>query len=175
MSKIDYDLRKIKAVAFDIDGVLSPSTVPVAENGTPMRMGNVKDGYAMQLAVKLGLELAIITGGESKSMENRMKILGIKNVWQRVADKKIVLLEWMNSLSLTSEEVAYVGDDIPDLKCLRHVGLSCCPYDAAWEVKQEVLYISPIRGGYGVARDILEQILKARNQWDTDSKLHYLW
>lgn len=175
MSRIDYDLSKIKAVAFDVDGVLSPSTVPVAENGMPVRMGNVKDGYAMQLAVKLGLHLAIITGGESESVKNRMKILGIENVWQGVSDKIIALKDWISTLAVTPDEVVYVGDDIPDLKCLRYVGLPCCPYDAAWEVKQESSYISPLTGGYGVARDILEQILRAKGLWEPDSKVSYTW
>lgn len=175
MSKIDYDLTKIKALAFDVDGVLSPSTCPLKPNGHPQRMGNVKDGYAMQLAVKQGLILAVITGGESEEIASRMKVLGIKDVWQSVPEKLPVLHQWMKSHSLSKEEVLYMGDDIPDLKCLRNVGLPCCPFDAAWEVKQDSIYISPFSGGYGAVRDVLEQVMRAQGKWYPDSESALIW
>ena len=175
MSKIDYDLTKIKGIAFDVDGVLSPSTCPLSPSGRPIRMGNVKDGYAMQLAVKRGLHLAVITGGRSEEMANRMALLGIEDIWQSVPDKLPVLEQWMDRYGLKKEEVAYMGDDIPDLRCLREVGLPCCPYDAAWEVKQESIYVSPSTGGYGAARDLLEQVMKARGLWIVESLHNMLW
>ena len=175
MSRIEYDLTKIKGIVFDVDGVLSPSTVPIAENGMPLRMGNVKDGYALQLAVKQGLRIAVITGGKSESVGRRLDILGIRDVWQGVANKLPVLKRWMEEQALHPGEVAYMGDDIPDLQCMRHVGLPCCPFDAAWEVKQESVYISPLTGGYGAVRDVVQQMLMANGLWETDSDKSIIW
>lgn len=175
MSKIDYDLTRIKGIAFDVDGVLSPSTCPLAVSGHPVRMGNVKDGYALQLARRLGLEIAVITGGKSIEIANRMALLGICDLWQNVSDKLPVLLAWMDSHGLSSDEVAYMGDDIPDLRCLRAVGLPCCPSDAAWEVRQKSVYVSSFSGGYGAVRDILEQILKARGLWSPETPSNFIW
>ncbi len=168
MSAIDYDLKKIKAVVFDVDGVLSPSTIPLSPSGEPLRMVSTKDGYAIQLAVRCGLKLAIITGGNTEGVRVRFTSLGMKDVFMGVAHKLPKLQEWMEENSLKPEEVAYVGDDIPDLRPLRHVGLACCPHDAVPEVRATCRYISRFTGGYGVGRDILEQILKARGFWMHD-------
>lgn len=175
MSKIDYDLSKIRGIAFDVDGVLSPSTCTLGKDGHPVRMGNVKDGYAIQLGVKKGLSLAVISGGESIEIAHRMNLLGIKDVWQGVSDKLPVIKEWMFKKHLQPEEVAYMGDDIPDLRCLRFVGLPCCPFDASWEVKQEAIYISPFSGGYGAARDLIEQVLKAHSLWCPEAPDSFVW
>lgn len=165
MSRIDYPLTQIKAVAFDIDGVLSPSTIPLGADGVPCRMVNIKDGYALQLAVKQGLHICIISGATEPSLRARYEGLGIKDVWLGVKMKLPRLREWMETLDLRPEEVAFVGDDIPDYESLRSVGLAVVPADAAVEVKEVARYISPAQGGYGVARDLLEQLLKARGQW----------
>ena len=175
MSKIDYDISKIKGIVFDVDGVLSPSTCPLSESGKPIRMGNVKDGYALQLAVRLGLKIAVITGGSSVEFANRMKLLGIKDFWQNVGDKLPVLKKWIEDNDLSPEEVAYMGDDIPDLRCLRYVGLPTCPFDAAWEVKQESTYISTFTGGYGAARDIIREVMSARGLWNPNSPASLEW
>lgn len=175
MSKIDYDLSQIRGIAFDVDGVLSPSTVPISESGKPQRMGNVKDGYALQLASKSGIHIAVISGGRSERIVRRMELLGIRDVWQDASDKLPVLNQWMEMYDLKKEEVAYMGDDIPDLKCLRHVGLPCCPFDAAWEVKSESIYISPLSGGYGAVRDVLEQLLRSKGLWETESNNTLIW
>lgn len=166
MSKIDYDLTRIKGIAFDVDGVLSPSTCQLNESGHPIRMGNVKDGFAMQYAVKVGLKIAIITGGFSMEIAHRMKVIGIEDVWQNASEKLPVLEKWMGEKGLSSGEIIYVGDDIPDMKCLQRAGVSCCPADAATEVIEECDYISKVMGGYGVARDIIEQVLRAQGKWD---------
>lgn len=170
MSKIAYDLKKLRAVAFDVDGVLSPSTIPTSEEGEPLRMVNIKDGYALQLAVKLGVKIAIITGGRSRGVEVRYHGLGIKDVYSGVAEKTEVLREWMDVNGLTPEEVAYVGDDIPDYRCMQMVGLSVAPADAAADIKAVARYISPVAGGYGVARDLLEEMLRAQGLWMSDAK-----
>lgn len=169
MSGINYDLRKIKGIAFDVDGVLSPSTIPMSENGDPLRMVNIKDGYALQLAVKCGLKIAIITGGNTTAITKRYEALGIKDIYQKASHKLPILKEWMKKWGLTPEETAFMGDDIPDLQCLRYVGLATVPYDAAWEAKETALYISPFSGGYGCGRDLLKQVLKAKNLWMADS------
>lgn len=167
---IDYDLTKIRGLAFDVDGVLSPSTIPLSAEGEPLRMVNIKDGYAIQLAVKRGLHLAIISGATAPSVEVRFRGLGIKDIYMSTPHKQPVLESWMSERGLKPEEVVYVGDDIPDLRALRAVGLSCCPYDAAAEVRQTCKYISRFTGGYGVGRDILEQVMKAQGLWMNDDK-----
>lgn len=170
MSAIDYDLKNIRGVALDVDGVLSPSTIPLGSDGMPRRMVNIKDGYALQLAVKRGLKIAIITGGTSEAVALRYRALGITDIYQGAGHKLPILEEWMEKEELTAAEVAYMGDDIPDLKCLRHVGLSCCPHDAAHEVLATARYISRFTGGYGCVRDLLEQLLKAQGHWMADDK-----
>ena len=165
MSRINYDLTKIKGVAFDVDGVLSPSTIPLGHDGTPARMVNIKDGYALQLAVKLGYKIAIITGADSEAVRTRFASLGITDIYLKASVKLPILREWMEANGLTPDEVAYVGDDIPDYEAMRHVGLSVAPADAAVDIKSIAGYISPADGGYGVGRDLLEQMLKANGHW----------
>lgn len=178
MSKINYNLKKIKALVLDMDGVLSPSTIPISPEGVPMRMGNVKDGYALQLAVKKGFKIAIITGGKSDSMEKRAQLLGITDYYQGVPDKLPLLKEWIERNGLKPENVAYMGDDIPDLPCMRYVGLPVAPFDAAWEAQQTAVYISKISGGYGAVRDVLQEILKVNDLWVEDKGMpdsFYTW
>lgn len=170
MSAIDYDLTQIKAFAFDVDGVLSPSTIPLGEDGYPRRMVNIKDGYALQLAVKKGFSIAIITGGKGDAIRTRFESLGINDIYTGVSKKLPVFMEWMEKNGLSPEQVAFMGDDIPDLPCMRKAGLPCAPYDAAWEAKETALYISPFTGGYGCGRDILEQTMKAQGRWLSDDE-----
>ena len=164
---IDYDLKKIKALAFDVDGVLSTNIVtllPGAEGG-PLRSANIKDGYAMQLAVKCGLQLAIITGGRSVAVQTRYEALGVQHIYMGAAVKLKVLREWMEAEGLQPEEVVYMGDDIPDYEVMRVVGCPCCPADAAPEIKQVSRYVSHAAGGMGCVRDVLEQVLRAQGKW----------
>lgn len=170
MSKIDYPLEKIKGVAFDVDGVLSPSTVPMSDNGVPQRMVNIKDGYALQHAVKCGLKIAIITGANTESLIRRYGALGIKDVFLSAAHKLPILEKWMADNCLNNDEVAYMGDDIPDITCLQQVGLPAVPADAASEVKVGARYITNAAGGYGAARELLEQILRAQGKWMHDTE-----
>ncbi|MCH5346230.1 MAG: HAD hydrolase family protein [Muribaculaceae bacterium] len=165
MSRVDYDLTKIDGIVFDVDGVLSPSTVPMGEDGKPTRMANLKDGYALQHAVKRGLKIAIITGADTPSIVSRYNMLGINDVYIKASRKLPILKQWITANGLTRERVAYVGDDIPDFECMRHVGLSVAPADAAPEIRDMAVYVSPVVGGYGVARDIIEMVMKARGMW----------
>ena len=170
MSAIDYDLRRLRGVAFDVDGVLSPSTIAMSADGEPLRMVNVKDGYALQLAVKCGLKIAIITGARSRGVEVRFRGLGIDDVFTEVPRKIDVFRRWLEDNSLQPEEVAFVGDDIPDYEPMLAAGLSVAPADAARDILSIARYISPCDGGQGVARDLLEQMLRARGQWMADDR-----
>jgi len=170
MSGIAYELKKIKGVVFDVDGVLSPSVVPVDEDGQPVRMMNIKDGYALHQAIGNGLKIAVITGGKSETIKKRFYSIGISDVFTGISNKLPVLSEWMKQNSLSAEETAYMGDDIPDLKCMRAVGLPCAPYDAAYEAKETAAYVSRFSGGYGCVRDLLEQVLKAQGKWMKSEK-----
>lgn len=168
MSKIPYDLTKIKAVVFDIDGVLSTSTIFLGDDGVPRRSVNTKDGYAMQLAVKKGIKLAIITGAVSPGIKERYSKLGLRDIYTGASMKLPVLKKWMFLNRLNPDEVVYVGDDVPDFECMRHVALSVAPADAATDILRIAKYISPLTGGNGVARELLEEILKANNLWSLD-------
>lgn len=170
MSKINYDLERIKGIVFDVDGVLSPSTIPMDSEEMPSRMVNIKDGYALQLAVKLGYKIAIITGGYSPAIKARFNGLGITDIYMKAGKKIDVLKQWMDANGLLSEEVAYVGDDIPDYEVMQHAGLAVAPLDAAVDIKSIADYISPVNGGYGVARDLLEEIMRAQGKWMTSAK-----
>ena len=162
---INYDLSKIRAIFFDVDGVLSCETITQHPNGEPMRTVNIKDGYAMQHAVKCGLLLAIISGGKTEAVAKRYHGLGITEVHLGVKVKILLYNELKEKYKLSDEEIAYVGDDIPDYEVLTKCGLPCCPSDAAPEIKDVCTYISHKEGGKGCARDILEQILKTQNLW----------
>ncbi|MDE6006588.1 MAG: HAD hydrolase-like protein [Muribaculaceae bacterium] len=175
MSAIDYDLTKIKGFAFDVDGVLSPATVQINTEGVPVRMANVKDGFAIRQAVILGYPIAIITGGNSEDIKKRYNLLGVTDVFLNSQNKKADLEQWMKKYGLGSEEVLYMGDDIPDLQCMRTVGLSCTPFDGCHEAKMTAVYVSKYTGGYGSARDVIEQVLRAKRQWKLDSCASYTY
>ncbi len=174
MSKIFSDLKNIKGAVFDVDGVLSPSTVPIDRDGTPCRMVNIKDGFALQLAVKKGLKLAIISGGNDEAIVKRFNALGINDIYMGVGEKLPCFEKWLEKEGLTPEEVAYVGDDMPDFQAMKMVELSVCPKDAAIDIKRIAQYISPVSGGCGVARDLLEQMLKSKGLWP-DSAEGFRW
>ena len=127
MSGINYDLKRIRAFAFDVDGVLSASSIPLHPSGEPMRVINIKDGYAMQLAVKLGYDVAIITGGRTEAVRKRFEGLGVKDLYLGAAVKISVYDEWLAKRGLKDEEVAFMGDDIPDMEVMRRVGLAAAP------------------------------------------------
>lgn len=170
MSSIAYNLSLIRGFVFDVDGVLSPSTIPTSPDGEPLRMVNIKDGYALQLAAKLGFPIAIITGGTSRGVAVRYHGLGIPDVYMGAGEKMEVLTEWLENRELRPEQIAYAGDDIPDYPAMRHVGLSVAPADACPDILDIATYISPVKGGYGVARDLIEQVLRAQDLWMSDSK-----
>ena len=165
MSSINYDLRKIKAFVFDVDGVLSCDVIPLHPNGDPMRTVNIKDGYALQLVVKKGYEVAIITGGYTEAVQIRFSRLGIQHIYMRSAVKVHDFKDFMEKTGLSPEHIMYAGDDIPDYEVMTRVGLPVAPADAAPEIKEIAKYISSRRGGEGVARDVIEQTMRAQGHW----------
>ena len=167
---INYDLQKIKAVVFDVDGVLSASTIQMDGKGEPVRTINIKDGYAIQLAVKHGIRLAIMTGGQNENIRSRYEYLGVKDVYINCSMKIRTWEELLSKYDLHEEEIIYVGDDIPDYEVMKRAGCPCCPKDACTEIKEISTYVSDYEGGHGVARDILEQVLKAQGKWVLNEK-----
>jgi 3-deoxy-D-manno-octulosonate 8-phosphate phosphatase (KDO 8-P phosphatase) len=168
MSSINYDLNKIKAFVFDVDGVLSCDVIPLHPNGDPMRTVNIKDGYALQLAVKKGYQVAIITGGYTEAVRIRFSRLGITHIYMKSAVKLNDYQDFLEKTGLQPEEVMYAGDDIPDYEVMKLVGLPVAPADAAPEIKRIAKYISHKNGGHGVARDVIEQTMKAQGNWMGD-------
>lgn len=170
MSAIDYDLKKIRGIAFDVDGVLSSSLIPIHISGEPMRMMNTKDGYAIQLAIKHGINIAIITGAHTDSIHKRFLNLGVEDIYMGASIKLPYFNDWKEKRNMEYDEIAYVGDDIPDYDVMLHAGLPVAPLDAASDIKAIAKYISPFRGGEGCGRDIIEQILKAQGKWLSDQR-----
>jgi 3-deoxy-D-manno-octulosonate 8-phosphate phosphatase (KDO 8-P phosphatase) len=165
MSNINFDLTKIKGFVFDVDGVLSPDSLPLHPSGEPMRVINTKDGYAMQLAAKQGFQLGIITGGDTESVRKRFVSLGFQHVYLKAKHKMNEFKDFLQKTGLHPEEICYVGDDIPDYEIMEKVGLPVCPADAVPEIKAIAKYISDRKGGQGVGRDVIEQVLKAQDKW----------
>ncbi|MDR1706994.1 MAG: HAD hydrolase family protein [Prevotella sp.] len=168
MSTINYDLSKIKAFIFDVDGVLSPNSIPLSLTGEPMRMVNIKDGYAINLAVNHGYSVAIITGADTENIRLRFSRLGVKDIYMKSRVKIIDFNDYMQKTGFKPEEILYSGDDLPDYHVMEAVGLAVAPADAAPEIKGVAQYISHCKGGDGVARDVIEQVMKAQGKWMGD-------
>ena len=158
-------LHKIKAFVLDIDGVLTDATILVTETGEQLRRFNVRDVYDMQLAVKKGYLLCVISGGKSQTVTLRLKGLGITDVHLGVDKKLDVYRQFVKDRGLDDEEVLYMGDDIPDIPVMKVVGAPTCPSDAVEEVKAASLYISGKAGGYGCVRDIIEKVMRVQGKW----------
>ena len=167
---INYDLQKIRAIIFDLDGVLSAETIALSEAGTPLRTVNIKDGYAIQLAMKLGLRIAIISGCRIEAVRKRYEGLGMEDIYLGAAVKIKTYDEFLSKYGLQDDEVMFMGDDVPDLEVMRRVGCAVCPKDACAEVKEVSLYVSDRRGGYGCGRDVIEQTLRAQGKWLSDER-----
>ncbi len=168
MSSINYDLTKIKAFIFDVDGVLSHEVIPLHPNGDPMRTVSTKDGYAIQLAVKKGYQIGIITGGYTDAVKIRFSRLGVAHIYMSSSIKMSDYNDFIAKTGLPDDAVMYAGDDIPDFEVMSRVGLPVAPADAVPEIKQIAKYISHRKGGEGVARDIIEQTMKAQGTWMCD-------
>ncbi|GHT51851.1 hydrolase [Bacteroidia bacterium] len=165
MSTINHDLTHIRGFVFDVDGVLSAESIPLFPTGEAMRFTNTKDGFAITTASRQGFILAIITGGDTEAVRIRYEHLGCQYVYLKSKQKINDLHDLMQKTGLKPEEMCYAGDDIPDIECMQAVGLSVAPADAVPEVKAIANYISHKKGGDGVARDVIEQVLKVQNKW----------
>ena len=167
---INYDLKKIRAIIFDIDGVLSSETITLSAEGDPLRTVNIKDGYAIQLAMKLGLRIVILSGAWVQSIRKRYEYLGVEDIYIGCAVKIETYENFLRQYGLKDEEVMYMGDDIPDLEVMRRVGCPVCPKDACQEIKDVSVYISDRIGGHGCGRDVIEQTLRAQGKWVMNAK-----
>ena len=167
---INYDLQKIRAVVFDLDGVLSSETIALGMDGTPLRTVNIKDGYAIQLAMKMGLRVAIISGCMIEAVRKRYEGLGMEDIYLGAAVKIKIYDDFIAKYGLKDDEIIFMGDDIPDLEVMRRVGCAVCPKDACPEVKAASCYVSERCGGQGCGRDVLEQVLRAQGIWLSDER-----
>jgi len=158
-------LKDITTLIFDVDGVLTNGDIIASDSGEFLRTFNIKDGYALQLAVKRGYLICIISGGKGLAMQRRFEGLGIAEVFLGVSDKVEVFNSLLIKHNLTASEVLYMGDDIPDVKVMQLAGLPTCPSDAVPEIKAISEYISPYPGGKTAVRDIVEKVLKVQQKW----------
>ncbi|GAL80201.1 KdsC family phosphatase [Algibacter lectus] len=158
-------LEHITTFVFDVDGVLTDGTVSVLTNGEMLRTMNVKDGYAIRSAVDKGYNLCIISGGKNDGVRIRLEGLGIKDIYLGAKNKIEQLDDYLTTNDIKSENVLYMGDDIPDFPVMKGIGLPCCPQDAVPEIKSISKYISHKKGGKGAVRDVIEQVLKVQGKW----------
>ena len=161
-------LSQITTFIFDVDGVLTDGSVILESSGEMVRTMHTKDGYALQHAVKKGYHIVIISGGSSVMVKKRLEGLGIEYIYLGKDHKLPVLNEHLQKHNISINQVLYMGDDIPDLPCLKVVGVSSCPNDASVEVREVCDYISHINGGKGCVRDVLEQTMRIQNKWMDD-------
>ncbi len=164
MNVLEY-FKEVTTFVFDLDGVLTDGTVLVLNDGLQARQMHVKDGLALQMALQNGYNVVIVSGGYSEPVIGRLSKLGLKEIYLDVKDKALFLEDYLVQKQLTWNEILFMGDDLPDLAVLSKAGLPCCPADAIMEVKKIAKYISPINGGHGCVRDVIEKVLKLNGNW----------
>ena len=157
--------QTIKTFVFDVDGVLTDGSLILAESGEMLRSMNIKDGFAMQWAVKKGYNVWVISGARSEAVRARLQRLGVHEVHIGIESKAELLHEIIARTGSVLEQCLYMGDDIPDYEPMQLCGLPCCPADAVPEIKKVSKYISPISGGHGCVRDVIEKVLWLREDW----------
>jgi len=165
MTNFKEELRGVKAFVFDIDGVLSKQTIALSVRGMPLRTVNLRDGYAIQLAVKKGYHVGVISGANSREYITRLKALGVNDIFLNSRIKKESMKELAERWNVELKSVLYMGDDIPDFEVMKMVGLPACPADADSEIKQIAVYISDKNAGEGCVRDVIEQALRLHKNW----------
>ena len=163
--------KKITTFIFDVDGVMTDGSINIFPGLEYIRTMNTKDGYVLQLAIKKGYRVAVITGGNVPPVVERMNSLGITDVFHQVKNKIEVYKLYINKSGLREEEVLYMGDDIPDYEVMQAVGLACCPADAVQEIRSISHYISPLPGGKGCVRDVIEKVLKLNGHWELSTEI----
>ena len=163
--------KSIRTFVFDVDGVMTDGNVQVFESGEQVRFMNTKDGYSLQLAVKKGYRVLVISGGNSEGVRLRLQGLGISDIFLKVKDKEDRLRQYVTEHGLDMTDLLYMGDDIPDYAVMKQVGLACAPADAAPEIRHIAAYISSFSGGKGCVRDVIEKVLKLNGHWDLDTSV----
>jgi 3-deoxy-D-manno-octulosonate 8-phosphate phosphatase (KDO 8-P phosphatase) len=158
-------LKEINTFVLDVDGVLTDGTVFVSESGEQSRAFNIKDGYAIQLAIKCGYNVCAVSGSRSKSVLYRLNGWGVTDVYLGIHTKIEKIKIYLEEKSIIHENVLYIGDDIPEMEVMKIIGLPVCPADAAEEIKAVSAYISPFPGGKGCVRDVIEKVLKVQGKW----------
>ncbi len=166
MENFKQKLTRIKTILLDVDGVLTNGQVLLMENGEFVRNMNSKDGYALQLAVKKGYRITIISGGNSLTVKKALENLGITDIFLSRHDKLQCYKDYINELNIIEEEILYMGDDLPDYDVMKRVGIAACPFNAAHEIKDISMYISNRNGGEGCVRDIIEQVMRSQGTWE---------
>jgi 3-deoxy-D-manno-octulosonate 8-phosphate phosphatase (KDO 8-P phosphatase) len=166
-------LKNINTFIFDYDGVLSDGSIITLDDGEAYRTTNVKDGYALQLAVKKGYRVAVISGAEATGMLKRLKALQIKDIFLGIENKLEVFNNYLMEHDLKAEQVLFMGDDIPDYEIMLKAGIATCPVDAVEEIRKVSNYISNVPGGKGCVRDVIEQVLKIQGKWMNDDGYHW--
>jgi 3-deoxy-D-manno-octulosonate 8-phosphate phosphatase (KDO 8-P phosphatase) len=170
MANFKEDLVNVKAFIFDIDGVLSTQTIALNAFGVPNRTVNLRDGYAIQLAVRKGYNICVISGSSSKEYRKRLKLLGVKDIYLNSKSKLEHFNSFLKKYNLRKTDVLFMGDDIPDYEVMKEAGLPVCPSDADSEIRQVASYVSDKKGGEGCVRDVIEQVLRLHNKWmDSDA------
>ena len=160
-------LKKITTFILDVDGVLTNGKILVTSKGKMLREMNTKDGFIIKYALDKGFKIFIISGGTNKGVKERLKDLGIKEIFLGEYTKKDTYEKLIKKYNLKKDEIVYMGDDIPDIPVMKKIGVPCCPNDAVPDVKQISIYISKKNGGQGCVRDIIEQTLRVQNKWLT--------
>jgi 3-deoxy-D-manno-octulosonate 8-phosphate phosphatase (KDO 8-P phosphatase) len=170
MANFKEDLVNVKAFIFDIDGVLSTQTIALNTFGVPNRTVNLRDGYAIQLAVRKGYRVGVISGSSSKEYQKRLKLLGVKDIYLNSRSKLDHFNAFLKRYNLSKSDVLFMGDDIPDYEVMKVAGLPVCPSDADSEIRQVAVYVSDKKGGEGCVRDVIEQVLRLHDKWmDSDA------
>jgi len=161
--------QKIKLFVFDVDGVLTDGSLYVFNDGEQARKMNIKDGFALQLAIKKGYGMLVISGAYSEAVQKRLEKLGITDVLMKVTDKRETLLRYLEEKKISAEHVLFMGDDIPDYSVMKMAGLACAPANAAPEIRSIAHFISTSNGGEGCVREVIEKVLKINGHWELET------
>lgn len=163
------DFSEINTFILDVDGVMTDGSIIAHKTGEHARNFYIKDGYAIEKAIQNGYNVIIITGGFEEGVKRRLEFLGVKDIFMGVKDKISLFKEYTKDKNINTSQILYMGDDIPDYKMLKLVGLPTCPNDAVGDIKEICKYISPFNGGRGAVRDVIEKTMKAQGKWDIEN------
>ena len=163
--------RLITTFILDVDGVLTDGTVYLFDNGEQVRRMSIKDGFALQLAIKKGYRILVISGGNSPAVVTRLKKLGVTDIFMSVLDKRAMIVQYMQDHGLKREQVLFMGDDIPDYVAMKIVGVAAAPADAAQEIRKIAVYIASQNGGKGCVREVMEKVLRLNGHWELETDI----